>query len=682
MCGIAGIWDPRRRAEEIEGIVCSMMHALTHRGPDDAGMWTAGASGLSLAHRRLAVLDLSSAGHQPMRSACGRYVMVYNGEIYNYAALRRELEQARAVTAWRGHSDTEVALAAIARWGVTGALQRFVGMFALALWDESEHALYLARDRVGEKPLYYGAVDGGLVFASELKALRRHPRWDGNVDRTSLAAFLRYSYVPTPASIYTDVYKLRPGTILRLMKSDLAEPAMLRAKLKEEGGVSTYWSALDTVQRGLASGYASDEGEAEDELNAVLGTAVKGQMISDAPLGAFLSGGVDSSTVVALMQAQSTRPVRTFTIGFREDAYDEAEYARRVARHLGTDHTELYITPADALDVIPRLPTVYDEPFADSSQIPTLLLAALTRSHVTVSLSGDGGDELFGGYNRYFWGSRLWRRIGWLPAGMRSLLGAGITAVSPPAWSLLARRVRLLMPAEARDGNVGDKLHKLAEVLPSTDADRLYEALVSLWKRPDDLVVGGGEPGDGIGRVCRELATLVPRFEQRMMLVDLLTYLPDDILVKLDRAAMSVSLESRLPFLDHRVVELAWRLPLNYKLRNGSGKWLLRRVLHRYVPRDLVERPKRGFGIPLDAWLRGPLREWAESLLDSERLQREGFLDPAPIRRKWEEHLAGRRNWQHHLWNVLAFQAWLEQESHEATQPAATGHAAVSARMQ
>lgn len=660
MCGIAGIWSPRLGRHELEAIARSMANALAHRGPDDSGLFTATESGLCLSHRRLSVLDLSPEGHQPMQSACGRYILVYNGEIYNHHALRRELERTGASATWRGHSDTETALAAFAHWGVSGALERFVGMFALALWDEAARTLYLARDRLGEKPLYYGVVDGAFVFASELKALRQHPGWRGTVDRESLSLLLRYGYVPAPLSIYSEVYKLTPGTVLRICEADLADAAGLRTGLHRPRAIP-FWSAIEVARRGLSDPYKSSDQQAADELNGVLSTAINGQMVSDVPLGAFLSGGIDSSTVVALMQAQSSKRVRTFTIGFEDEAYNEARYARAVARHLGTDHTELLVTPRDALDVIPRLPQVYDEPFADSSQIPTMLLAELTRTHVTVSLSGDGGDELFGGYNRYFWGPRLWRTIGQLPLGVRSTLAAAITAMRPSWLSRCAKYLRPILPAEARDGNVGDKLHKVAEVLASPDRDAIYEALVCQWRSPSEIVIGHALP-DAALQPLQRLASTVPSFEQRMMLADMLTYLPDDILVKLDRAAMSASLESRLPFLDHRVVEFAWRLPLSFKIRGETGKWLLRQVLYRYVPKEIIERPKRGFGVPIDSWLRGPLREWAEDLLNVDRLTADSFFRPDAIQRIWREHLAGQRNWQYRLWPVLMFQSWLAEE--------------------
>ena len=583
-----------------------------------------------------------------MASPCGRYVITFNGEIYNYLDLRRELEISGAVRGWRGGSDTEVILAAVARWGVGAALERMTGMFALALWDRAEATLHIARDRLGEKPLYYGRLNGSFVFASELKALRAHPGWLGTIDRGALSLFLRHGYVPTPYSIYEGIHKLVPGTYL---------------SVSADGGQreTTYWSAREVAEQGAAHPFEGTDAEAVEALERLLLRAVGRQMVADVPLGAFLSGGVDSSAVVALMQAQSERPVQTFTIGFREETHNEAEYAKAVARHLGTDHTELYVTASEARQTIPRLPALYDEPFSDASQIPTFLVAQLARTKVTVSLSGDGGDELFGGYNRYFIGRGMWKKVGWLPASLRRLAGAGITAASPAQWQRMLAPLSILSPDHLRYANRGEKLHKLASVLAANGPDDIYRGLTSQWHNPASVVRLGSEPPTIVTEQSRWAR--LSDFTQRMMFLDLVSYLPDDILVKVDRAAMGVSLETRVPLLDHEVVEFAWRLPLSMKLRGGQGKWLLRELLYKFVPRQLIERPKTGFEVPIGEWLRGPLRDWAESLLHQNRLEREGFFDPAPIRRKWEQHLSGRRDWQQPLWTILAFQAWLEAES-------------------
>jgi asparagine synthase (glutamine-hydrolysing) len=639
MCGVAGFLD-RSGGVIQEPVAQRMAMALYSRGPDDAGAWLDATAGLALAHRRLSILDLSPAGHQPMHSAGGRYVIAFNGEIYNHLDLRKELGD----VAWRGHADTETVLAAIEAWGIEAALKKLTGMFAFALWDRAERRLSLARDRLGEKPLYYGWQGDTFVFGSELKALRAHPGWRGEVDRNVLASFMRYGYVPLPHSIYRGISKLLPGTWLSLGPETPA-------------GVSPaptfYWRALESA-RAPRHGELSDEAAA-DALEAELRRAIGGQMVADVPLGAFLSGGVDSSTVVALMQAQSSRPVRTFSIGFAESNYDEARHAKAVAAHLGTNHTELYLAPADALAVIPKLPEMYDEPFGDSSQIPTHLVAALARHDVTVSLSGDGGDELFGGYNRYFLGASLWRRLAPLPRSLRSVAGRLMSAPSPGQWD----RFAAWFPSHGAYPAIGDKLHKLAGVVDAADADDFYRRLISLQHEPESIVLGAAEvpiwaDGEAKGFSGHDVS-------ERMMFHDLVGYLCDDILTKVDRAAMAVSLETRVPLLDHRVVEFAWQLPLHMKIRDGQGKWLLRQVLYRHVPRELIERPKQGFGIPLDAWLRGPLRDWADALLDEQRLRNEGYLRPEPIREKWREHLSGRRNWQHWLWNVLMFQAWRER---------------------
>jgi asparagine synthase (glutamine-hydrolysing) len=622
-----------------------MRDAVSHRGPDDRGIWTDPAAGVALAHRRLSIIDCSPAGHQPMVSGSGRYAIAFNGEIYNFAELRAALDRDGQAPAWRGHSDTEVLLALVDALGPRRALDRVVGMFAFALWDTRDRTLHLACDRLGEKPLYYGRFGQVFAFGSELKALRAHPEWIGEVDRDALVSLMRHSYVPAPYSIHRNVRKLRPGSLLTLRWGS-PDPTEDR-----------YWSARHVAESAGTRALPLDRDGARDELDRVLREAVRLQMVADVPLGAFLSGGVDSSTIVALMQAQSARPIRTFTIGFLEQGYDEAQHAAAVARHLGTDHTELYVTPQQARDVIPRLPHVYDEPFADSSQIPTFLVSQLARSKVTVALSGDGGDELFGGYNRYLLGQMLWKRPTHLPRPLRNAMAAAIRAVPAERWNAALRPLLAVAPRRWRYGLPGDKLHKLAHVLRHDRFEELYRDLVSHWSPPEATVIGGREPATELDEpVAENLTDPV----ERMMLLDLVSYLPGDILTKVDRAAMAVSLETRVPLLDHRVVEFAWRLPLELKMADDGTKSILRAVLYKYVPRALVDRPKMGFGVPIDTWLRGPLREWAEALLDEGRLRREGYLEPRLIRERWKEHLAGRRSWHYPLWNVLMFQAWLE----------------------
>jgi asparagine synthase (glutamine-hydrolysing) len=654
MCGLTGFWqwDAASRnmaASAMATLAENMAKTLRHRGPDDEGVWADAAAGIALAHRRLSILDLSPQGHQLMHSHCGRYVIAFNGEIYNFAELREDLEKSAKAPAWRGHSDTEVMLAAIAALGVRAALEKFIGMFAFALWDREERSLTLSRDRMGEKPLYYGWQGGYFLFASELKALKAHPAFKADIEREALTLFLRHNYIPAPWSIYQGIRKLPPGSFL-----------VLRAQEKETR-VETYWSLREAAEEGRRHPFTGRDEEAINALEKVLGQSIRSQQIADVPLGAFLSGGIDSSTVVALMQAQSAKPVKTFTIGFHEDGYDEAEYAGAVARHLGCDYTTLYVSSRDALDVIPALPEMYDEPFSDSSQIPTFLVSRLARSHVAVSLSGDGGDELFGGYNRYFWARQIWRRLGWMPRNLRAALAGALTSLAPQHWNVVFGGLNRLLPKRLHYANPGDKLHKAAEILAARAPEEIYLGLVSHWKHLARLVQGiDGEPQS----VLTDPARLpeLPDFEARMMYLDGVTYLPDDILVKLDRAAMSVSLETRVPMLDKSVVEFVWRLPLNLKIRKGQGKWLLRQVLYRHVPPALIDRPKMGFGVPIDHWLRAPLKDWGEALVEPERLRREGFLVPAPILQKWREHQAGSRNWSYYLWDVLMFQAWLEAQ--------------------
>jgi asparagine synthase (glutamine-hydrolysing) len=674
MCGLTGYWDGRDRARADDGVLAAMVARIAHRGPDDSGLWSEG--GLFLGHRRLAVIDLSAAGHQPMTSGCGRYVIVFNGEIYNHLGLRRTLETAGAAPEWRGHSDVETLLAAIAHWGLEEALSRSIGMFALALWDRGRGVLSLARDRLGEKPLYYGWAGEVFVFGSELKALQAHPDFDAEISRDALVHYLSHAYVPAPFSIWQGVYKLPPASILTIEgRPPVAPPTHpLRAgDAHETIEVRRYWSLADAVEAG-ARDQITDEAEALARLEEALDQAVRRQMIADVPLGAFLSGGIDSSAIAALMQRNSAAPVRTFTVGFDEVGFDETPHARAVARHLGTAHTEIRVTDTEARGVIPSLPELYDEPFADSSQIPTHLICRAARSEVTVALSGDAGDELFGGYNSYFWHPRVWGKFNWLSFGRRKALGRAIEAVPVAAWDFLGDAVGLVRPKSLAGVSVGDKAHKLASRLKvvRTPAD-LHLDLVTQWRDPSAMLQRSGsddgwrsslfdDPAPGIG---------VEDVQAEMMFRDSITYLPDDILCKVDRAAMAVALETRLPFLDHAVVELAWRLPMAMKIRGDTSKWALREILYRHVPRALIERPKSGFGIPIGQWLRGPLREWAEALLDLRRIEREGYLNPAPIETAWREHLSGRRDWTIRLWTILMFQAWLEAQKNIAHAPAA-----------
>jgi len=627
-----------------------MTDTLFHRGPDAGAVWLDEGAGLALGHRRLSIIELSEEGAQPMVSACGRYVLAYNGEVYNHFELRQELLRNGHEPSWRGHSDTETLLAGFVFWGVTETLRKAAGMFAFALWDKAERTLTLARDRFGEKPLYYGWAGKGsgqaFVFGSELKSLRAYPGFDNPVNRSALGLYFRFCTVPAPYSIYEDVFKLMPGTMLTLRAGITAT-----REVKPE----IYWRLTDAVRNGFANQIV-DEREAVSKLESALRNAVALQAVADVPLGAFLSGGVDSSTIVALMQTQSAHPVQTFTIGFDEAGFDESPHALAVARHLGTEHHELRVSADDARSVIPLLPQLFDEPFADSSQIPTYLVCKAARQNVTVALSGDAGDELFGGYNRYFWAGSIWNKIAWLSPVLRQALGNSIQQFPVEAWDKLGR----IMPGINGIARLGDKAHKMAFRMKTVNSlDDLYRSLVTEWPVEVAIVKGSSSLATQIDNAGFVLG--ISESEHRMMLWDTLTYLPDDILTKVDRAAMGVSLETRVPFLDHRVAELAWRLPLNMKIREGVGKWALRQVLYNYVPRQLIERPKAGFGIPVGQWLRGPLRDWAETLLDEKRLEQEGYLNPEPVREIWEQHLSGRHDWTVRLWTVLMFQAWLEE---------------------
>lgn len=662
MCGFAGFITTRSHSTLSE-TGRSMADAIVHRGPDDSGVWADDSVGVCLSHRRLSIIDLSAAGHQPMLSASGRFVLAFNGEIYNHQDIRQQLQDSARAPTWRGHSDTETLLAAFEAFGVETTLKLTVGMFAIALWDRQTQTLTLARDRFGEKPLYYGWASGAFLFGSELKALRAHPGFDNLISPEALDLYMRFSYVPAPHTIHRHIFKLEPGCSLQLQGQPGNPPShALRAPATEGNlSLSRWWSLSDAVVAGAANPI-QDETEAIECLAKQLGEAVKLQSLADVPLGAFLSGGIDSSTIVALMQTQSSRPVKTFTIGFEDSGYDESPHAAAVARHLGTDHSELFVTATQTLAVIPQLPQMYDEPFADSSQIPTHLVCRAARQQVTVALSGDAGDELFGGYTRYFWGPRIWNRLALLPYPVRRALGAFIQSIPIALWDATGSSANALLRGSQGIRRVGDKVHKLASRLKGVgDLEDLYLSLVTEWQTGDcvlrtmSLSAKTVIPGDPLP------ASGVEDSQSRMMYRDTLSYLPDDILCKVDRAAMATSLETRVPFLDHRVAELAWRLPLHMKLREGQGKWILRQLLYRHVPRELIERPKAGFGIPVGQWLRGPLRDWAEDLLSAPRLETEGHFNPAPIRKRWAEHLSGQRDHTNALWSVLMFQAWLGQ---------------------
>jgi asparagine synthase (glutamine-hydrolysing) len=650
VCGLAGfIQSGGGDQVQMRATARAMADTLSHRGPDDSGVWAEDAC--ALGHRRLSVIDLSPHGHQPMFSHDGRWAIVYNGEFYNYRQMRAELEhQAPELRgAWRGTSDTEVFLEAVSRWGVDEATRQANGMFSFALWDRRERLLHLGRDRLGEKPLYYAWMGKHFLFGSELKALRAHPAFQAGIDRGALALYMRHNYVPAPYCIYQGVAKLPPASLLTVspeLPGQTPEPRV-------------YWSVRQACEAGVVQPFSGSAQEALAELEALLLESIELRMVADVPLGAFLSGGIDSSTIVALMQALSPRPIKTFSIGFTEEAYNEAPYAKAVAQHLGTEHTELYVTPDEAMAVVPKLPQLYDEPFSDSSQIPTFLVAQLARREVTVSLSGDAGDELFGGYDRYAWGQHIWSRVGWLPYPARRISAALLEALPQGILSSGLKPLKRWLPDAAFRRDPGELAQRVAGYLRVRRPEDMYRRLVSHWRPEDNLVIGGDEPATPLSNPAQW-----PGFSElflRMMYFDLITYLPDDILVKVDRAAMAVSLESRIPLLDHRVVELAWRLPLAFKFRQGQGKWLLRQLLYKYVPPELVERPKKGFGVPIDYWLRGPLKNWAAELLAPERIQRQGYLNQAVVQKAWREHQERVKDWHYWLWDVLMFQLWLEE---------------------
>jgi len=686
MCGIVGILsNSSTNHGDLNKITEKMALAITYRGPDDMGVWSDIENGIALGHRRLSILDLSAAGHQPMHSNSNRYVIAFNGEIYNHLEIRAELKNIDPKISWRGHSDTETLLAAFEKWGIIPTLNRTVGMFAIALWDKETKTLHLTRDRIGEKPLYFGWTNNGqdkeksqigqdFVFGSELKALTEHPNFKNQVSRSALANYLRFMYIPAPLSIYQDIFKLEPGCILSINEDFPASPPsdLLRAPAKLKGlSLTRWWSLANKVESGLTN-LITNENDALEQLELRLKESVRLQSLSDVPLGAFLSGGVDSSTIVALMQEQNMYPVRTFTVGFEESGFDESPFAKAVAKHIGTDHFELFVTATEAIEVIPQLASMYDEPFADSSQIPTHLVCKAARQHVTVALSGDAGDELFGGYNRYFWGPRIWNRISWLPYSTRQILGSMIAGLPVNIWDSLSKPINAMLPNSSKISRLGDKAHKLAHRLSTIkDLDGLYWSLVSEWEDPANSLLINDSQILSMDIPFKELfnplninfpTVGLEESQQRMMYFDSMTYLPDDILCKVDRAAMATSLETRVPFLDHRVVELAWQLPLNMKIRDTQGKWALRQVLYKYVPKELIERPKAGFGIPIGQWLRGPLKDWANSLLDVKVLRNQGYFKVEVIQKKWEEHISGQRDNTASLWAILMFQSWISHQ--------------------
>lgn len=646
MCGIAGYWSnsAREQAETLHRTGERMAAVMHHRGPDDSGVFEDASLGLTLAFSRLAIIDLSEAGHQPMSSACGRYVLVFNGEIYNFRILRAELERHLS---FHGHSDTEVILGGFTIWGIRATVDKLNGMFAFAVWDRMTRTLILGRDRFGEKPLYYGRLGGKFLFGSELKALRAVAGFQASIDRGALSLFMRHGYIPAPYTIYHGISKLEPGSLLEVRGSVPAEPVR-------------YWSAMAHAEQGASAPLSGSEEHLEEQVHELLYDAVGLRMNADVPLGAFLSGGIDSSLVLALMQAQSTRAVKSFSIGFSDSQYNEAKYAKQVSSHLGSEHTELYVSARDALEVIPKLPKIYDEPFADSSQIPTYLVSDLARRSVTVSLSGDGGDELFGGYSRYAALANIWSRLQKTPLSARKLGAFMMSAIAQERWDIVFKVAGPLLPSKFRVSRPGEKLHKLASALECNSTDEVYIQLVSIWSDPSRVVLNGYEP---FTPLTGRLQSSITDPGLRAMQLDTVTYLPDDILTKVDRAAMAVSLETRVPLLDHRLYELAWRLPLSLRNRPGAGKFVLRKILERYIPRSLFDRPKMGFGVPIGNWLRGPLRDWGEDLLATPALRSQGLLDVDVVRDAWHEHISGRADHAAKLWNVLMLQAWLEEQS-------------------
>ena len=651
MCGITGFYS--KNSSTFDNAILKMNSAISHRGPDNSGLWQDKNSGIVFGHQRLSILDLSSAGNQPMLSNSERFIITYNGEIYNHLNIRNEIKKKNLNLKWKSSTDTETLLEALELWGVEETLKKTVGMFAFALWDKKNRCLTLARDRIGEKPLYYGWQGSGInkvfLFGSELKALKAHPEFTKDINHNAIALQLRHNYIPDPYSIYKNIFKLLPGHYLELTENDLKKNILTNPKI--------YWSLTKTAFYGKINQLTLSENNIQNNLEDLLKLSIKKQMISDVPLGAFLSGGIDSSIVVALMQSQSNNPIKTFTIGFSEHDYDEAKYAKKIAKHLHTEHTELYISSTEALDVIPKLPSIYDEPFSDSSQIPSFLLSQLTKKNVKVALSGDGGDELFCGYNRYISTENWSKKFSLLPIRLRKSLAFIIQSMSPNRWNQLIK----FLPGLNKNLNFGHKMHKGASALEAKSLLDVYYILISQLQNPNDILIKGKE----LGTFFTEFRPELQKFNdhEKMMVLDLLSYLPNDILVKVDRSSMASSLETRVPFLDHELIEYAWKIPHSYKFRQGKGKRILRQILNNYVPKNLTERPKKGFGIPLDIWLRGPLKDWAENLLNEKKLSQQGYFNPLLIRNKWNEHISNKKNWHYSLWNVLMFQAWIESNN-------------------
>lgn len=680
MCGFTGFYlnSPDSKESLIQQVNL-MSNAIMHRGPDDSGAWIDEGIGLAIGHRRLSIVDISSAGHQPMHSNTERFVIAFNGEIYNHKELRIELDTLSDKRIWLGTSDTETLLAAFEQWGIEETLSKLVGMFAISLWDKKQKKFYLIRDRFGEKPIYYGWINSlnkkVFAFGSELKSFRAFSGFSNNVSRAALRQYFRFMYVPVPYSIYENIFKLEPGCMLILdgpppntPPEEPLHPINSDADSDEDIFsnifVKRWYSIKNQINSSTSATFKSND-EAVDKLEQQLKETIKIQSEADVPLGAFLSGGIDSSTIVALMQENQIKPVETFTIGFEEKQFDESQYASEVAKHLQTNHHEMFVSASDAQSLIPKLPLLYDEPFADSSQIPTHFVSIAAKKKVTVSLSGDAGDELFGGYNRYLWAPSLWRKIKWMPFQYRKLLASAITSFSISSWDKIGNAYNSLTNDNNKIIHLGDKAHKTARRLKIVNSiDELYKNLVCEWPNPNELVIDDVNPLNHNEIMLLDEA--LPRNgmdspEARMMYWDIISYMTDDILCKVDRAAMGTSLETRVPFLDHRVAELAWQIPTNMKIKNGQGKWPLREILYKRVPQKLIERPKAGFGIPLGDWLRGPMKAWAENLIDSERLSNEGFLKPEIVQKIWNEHVAGKRNWSFRLWSILMFQSWLEQ---------------------